>query len=148
VLDRIINILRNNGFTPLDWDCWSDEKSRTVMVVELEECSLPTTKDFSGPPYYTGDRVNDYIAKHVSRGNVGPWIRRDGTLHAIGLRKYCNPIDLLRERWEQYMVAPHLRGVEPRVSLLHNESTMKEDLKEWLSEFIVKRPAWMNCCIH
>ena len=148
VLDRLVKLLRNFDFNPIDWGAWSDEENNVVLAVEVETCHKPYPRLYTGPPYYAGHRVLDYIVKHVRRNSRGPWIRLDGVLLSMRERRYRDAASLIMERYMEFTVAPHFRGLKPMV--LEPVDAMNiglgEDFWVWLKGFIVKRPVWMEYC--
>ncbi len=149
VTDRAVKLAERFGFSVVDWSDWTDEGRIAVIGLEVDECSKEYPKLYQGPPYYSSKRVLDFISKHVFRGSIGPWIRRDGLLLALGPRKYVSIRDLLIDRSWEYMVAPHFRGLTPRVYVLGEDPLDILDLmdKDWVVGFVFKRRDWINCCI-
>ncbi len=149
VMDRVVKVLWNNDFKPVDWSYWSDEEYLGVIGIELEECIRPYYRVYEGPEYYYASRVTSFIEKHIARQSIGPWIRLDGKLLALSKRRFIHVEDVLSERYWEYMVAPHLRGRKPVIYTLNEYLSRVEDreLKRWIIEFITKRPYWMNYCI-
>ncbi len=149
VTDRAVKLAERFEFNVMDWSNWTDEERIAVIGLEVDECSKEYPKLYQGPPYYSSKRVLDFISKHVFKGSIGPWIRRDGLLLALGSRKYVSIRDLLIDRTWEYLVAPHFRGLTPRVYILGEDpfDVLKLMDRDWVVGFVFKRRDWINCCI-
>ncbi len=151
VSDRMAKVLLNHEFEVIDTSIWSDEERKTYILVEVDECEKKYPKLYIGPEFWIRSRVFDYIGKHLERKSLGPWIRYDGKLLALGKRKYSNVIEVLVNRSWEYMVSPHFRGLNPSVRKVDQKLLERYHLEkgvfEWIASFIVKRPFWMEKCI-
>ncbi len=148
VADRAVKLVQRFGFNVMDWSTWTDEMGLAVIGIEADMCSKEYPKLYTGPPYHAGRRVIDFISKHVLKGSIGPWIRRDGTLVALGARKYSSISELLHDRAWEYLVAPHFRGSTPEIHVLGEEPlNFIQGVDEgWLKDFLFKRRDWIDCC--
>jgi len=151
IADRACKVLENNEFKVLDYSVWSDEVSRAFIIYELEECYKSSLRLYKGPPVWVGERVLDYIRKHSLRKSIGPWINKYGELVSLSNRKYTDAVSLLHERSWEYMVAPHFKNTKPIVSIIDcnmlSEIVKTQGVSEWIAEFILKKPFWMEYCI-
>ena len=150
VADRAFKVLRNHDFHAIDYSIWSDEETIAYIVFELEVCVKNYPKLYVGPAFWKKERVIDYIGKHLLRDSIGPWISKDGELLALGKRKYIDAKDVLVDRAWEYLVAPHFRGVKPRVYYVKEvlkELFGKNGVRDWIVTAILKREPWIESCI-
>ncbi|MCY0867775.1 MAG: CCA tRNA nucleotidyltransferase [Desulfurococcus sp.] len=149
VRDTLVKFLANMDFHVVDSSSWSDEDRYCAILVELEDCTLPLFKHYAGPPVVFSERAQNFIAKHLRRG-VGVWIDERGLLNAVTPRRYVDAIQLLAERASEYSVAPHFKDLKPAVRILDSQvlnELSRRGALQWVSEFIMKTPFWMEMCI-
>ncbi len=150
VMDRFVKFASNFGFKPVYYSGWSDERRLCVLGFEFEECVLKEYRFHDGPPYHKIDRVLGFIGKHYDSAYAGPWIDRSGFLRALIARKYRSIYDLIIDRLNEYLVAPDFRGNPPillSIEGLERLYILDEGFREWLVDFVLRRPAWMGDCI-
>ncbi|MET1160173.1 MAG: CCA tRNA nucleotidyltransferase [Thermoprotei archaeon] len=149
IADRAVKVLANHEFYVIDYSVWSDEKEQAIIALEIDFCTKNSPRLYKGPEFWYWNRVQDFIMKHIERGSYGPWISSDGSLLALGKRKYSDVVSLLIDRSWEYVIAPHFRNTRPTVRILDKEylESASGDLREWLEGFIIKRPFWMEKCI-
>ncbi|MEM0380420.1 MAG: CCA tRNA nucleotidyltransferase [Desulfurococcaceae archaeon] len=149
--DRVVKVILNHGFNVIDYNVWSDEKNRAIILLELDECVKNYLKLYKGPEYWSINRVLDYIIKHIEKKSIGPWIDNNGSLVALGTRKFTDIRELLINRAFEYLVAPHFRNNKPIVKIINHENISDfigdDELFQQIQDFIVKRPVWMEKCI-
>ena len=151
IADRVSKVLANHEFYVLDYSVWSDEKTMAVIALEIDSCSKTYPRLYRGPSFWIRGRAMDFIKKHIERNSYGPWISRRGELLSLSKRKYSNVIDLLIDRSWEYLVAPHFKNAKPLIYALDGEAltriTSNREVHSWITEFILKRPDWMEKCI-
>lgn len=151
VRDRVVKVLENYGFRIIYSSCWSNEKDKAVIMVELASTRLSKLKHYEGPPYYASeDRVLKFIRKHLLGGEAGPWINDNGVLEALSPRKYSNAVELLVDKIDEYLVAPDLRRKKPVITSiegLYRLVRIDKDILKWVYDSIVRRRKWLKNCI-
>lgn len=151
VRDRLVKVLENYGFKVVYSNCWSNEKDKAVIMIELASIKLSKLKHYEGPPYYASeDRVLKFIKKHLLEGEAGPWINDNGVLEALSPRKYNDAVELLVDKINEYLVAPDLRKEKPVITSiegLYRLVKTDKDMLRWVYDSIVRRRKWLKNCI-
>jgi len=72
----IVTLLENQEFSVVKSASWSDEKSLNVVLLELEEGTLPSSRRHLGPPVSRAEESASFVAKHLGAKDTisGPWI--------------------------------------------------------------------------
>ena len=72
----LVNLLENNDFNVIRSAAWSDGKSLSVILFELESGQLPGSKRHDGPPVSRLKESASFLSKHLSDASTlsGPWI--------------------------------------------------------------------------
>ncbi len=150
IADRLWKLLKLFDFKPVYYSLWSNEDYLAIIGFELEECILPIYKCREGPPHYVFDRVHSFIEKHYSSSISGPWVGRDGLLKVLTSRKYRFIQDILIDRFKEYLVPPHFRNIKPvivSIEGLYRVYEQEEAFREWIADFVLRKPVWMKYCI-
>ncbi len=150
VMDRFVKIASKFDFRPIYSSGWSDEKIICIIGFEFEDCNLKEYRFHGGPPFYSSERVLGFIKKHCEGSYAGPWINSSGYLRALVRRRYMTIYDLVIDRINEYLVAPDFRGNPPillSIEGLYNMYLVDEGFREWLVDFVLRKPAWMKDCI-
>ncbi len=113
---RLTSILSNAGFRVADISLWSDEHGRAAWCVELESAILPEMELVVGPPFDDFRASQGFVKAYTDR-RMPVWIDEKGRLRAFKPRKHRNALEVLTSLSGEYLVAPHLRGLKPRVRL-------------------------------
>ena len=134
----IIGVLENLGYTVVYSKAATDESTTAIIGVEVfQEKPDPTPR--RGPQPWTGDPLK-FISKTLAQGMpvwIGPgtsirsWRPRPRTLHGE-----------LDARWREYTVAPHFRGLKPRVYQWGRHPHSIDRLVAKLEE---RTPPWTRC---
>jgi tRNA nucleotidyltransferase (CCA-adding enzyme) len=88
-----------NDFKVLRDAVWSDEKTLSVFVFELEQHVLPSVKKHLGPPLKREKECENFLSKYANSGDVvsGPYIE-DGRWVVELRRGFTTAVGLLREK--------------------------------------------------
>ena len=80
---------------------WSDEKTLSVFILELEQRILSGLKKHLGPPLIREKECENFLSKYEDNNIVvsGPYIEEDRWAVEI-YRKYTDVVGLLREKLE------------------------------------------------
>ena len=75
----LVNLLENNDFSVLHSASWSDEHSLNVILLELEQGDLSSSRKHMGPPVSRAAVSASFLRKHMAaKGTIsGPWIEGD-----------------------------------------------------------------------
>jgi tRNA nucleotidyltransferase (CCA-adding enzyme) len=148
-------LVQLNDFNILRDLPWSDEKTLSIFVFELEQSSLPTVKKHLGPPLEKGQECEKFLKKHLDNlGTVsGPYI--EGGRWVVEIRrKYIDACNLLEERLKD---GGRSAGVAEQISqILHKRFKIfvNEEISEiyeknskfakFLTEFLSGKPKWLE----
>ena len=151
----LVTLLENNDFQILRSLAWSDEKSLNVILLELEEAELASSKKHLGPPIHRARESASFLSKHMKnpRTVAGPWI--DGERWAIARkRENTSAVRLLssslksggKEIGVASLFTEHFKN---RPLILQNESigkllTRNEEFAKALRTYLTGRPVWLD----
>ncbi len=151
----LVNLLRSNDFSIIRSISWSDEKSLNVILIELEQDELPSSKRHLGPPVSRSTESASFLKKHLgSKVTVsGPWLeggrwvveKRRGVPSAIGLLKTA-----LKSGGSDIGVASEpARCFRRRVQVLRDESlggliSRNQEFARAMNTLLSGRPAWLE----
>lgn len=93
----LTKLLQANDFQVIRSGSWTNERSLSLILFELESESLPRTKRHSGPPVAKKNESNRFINKHkrATSTAAGPWIE-DQKWIVQNKRQNTSAIQLLR----------------------------------------------------
>jgi tRNA nucleotidyltransferase (CCA-adding enzyme) len=145
-----------NDFKVLRDAVWSDEKTLSIFVLELEQRILPSVKKHLGPPLTRENECENFLAKYAySNGDVvsGPYIE-DGRWVVELRRRFTDAVEFLREKLKEggrntgvaEIVAQALRE---EFKVLVNSGISKvysgnRDFAEFLTDFLMGKPFWLE----
>jgi tRNA nucleotidyltransferase (CCA-adding enzyme) len=145
-----------NDFKVLRDTVWSDEKTLSVFVLELEQRVLPSVKKHLGPPLTRENECENFLAKYaIGNGDVvsGPYIE-DGRWVVELHRRCTDAVEFLREKLREggrntgvaEIVAQALRK---KFSVLVNSEIFRvysgnRDFAEFLTDFLRGKPFWLE----
>lgn len=94
----LVNLLQGSGFSIIRSQTWSDERSISIILVELEQAIQPNSRIQLGPPISRVPESASFLAKHMRdrRTVAGPWIAGD-RWSVQKERPFPSAVDLLRE---------------------------------------------------
>jgi tRNA nucleotidyltransferase (CCA-adding enzyme) len=134
---------------------WSDEKTLSMFVFELEHCCLPPVKKHFGPPLEKELECQKFVLKHLNNSGTvsGPYVEDKRWVVEL-CRKYVDACDLLRERLKD---GGRSAGVAEQISqtlrqefkiLVNNEivEVYSENMEfaKFLTEFLFGKPKWLE----
>ena len=134
---------------------WSNERSLSVLVFELEQQVLPNIKKHLGPPLEREPECESFLAKYTVNEQVisGPTVE-DGRWVVLLPRKTTDIVALLLDKLVNGgknagvadLIAESIRKklrviVNSEISGVYNENV---DFAVFLTEFLSGRPLWMN----
>ena len=72
-----ITLIKNNDFKIIKDTVWTDEKTLTLFIIELETNTLPRIKKSIGPPLEFEEECNSFISKYANNPSLisGPYIQ-------------------------------------------------------------------------
>ena len=72
----LVNLLENNDFKLIRSAAWTDEKSLSIILFELEQGTLPNSKRHDGPPVSRLKESGSFLERHVRDASTvsGPWV--------------------------------------------------------------------------
>jgi tRNA nucleotidyltransferase (CCA-adding enzyme) len=148
-------LLETNDFCVLRDAVWSNEKSFSVLVYELEAHRLPNTKKHLGPQLERGAECDKFLFKYVGDPNLaaGPYVE-DGRWVVEVPRKYTDAVALMQEKLADGgknagvadLVAKAIAS-EPQILLdrqILKIYTEHSDFAVFLTEFLVGKPFWLK----
>jgi tRNA nucleotidyltransferase (CCA-adding enzyme) len=135
---------------------WSDEKTLSIFVLELEQRVLPSVKKHLGPPLTRENECENFLAKYAIDNRYvvsGPYVE-DGRWMVELRRRYTDAVEFLREKLREggrntgvaEIVAQALRE---KFSVLVNSEISKvysgnRDFAEFLTSFLSGKPVWLE----
>ena len=151
----LINLLQQNDFKILHKAVWTDEKSLTIFILELETHLLPKIKQRFGPPLEFNKQSNAFLLKYSKKPSVvsGPYIQNNRWT-ILTTRNYQNALNLLDEK----LLADHRKiGIPKLISkaikenfkiLIGNEiSTLYQvtpSFASFITGFLIGKPSWLK----
>ncbi len=126
-LDTLRNVLTENQFKVIDIGAWV-KGDRVFIAVQLESKEIGNWYLNQGPPFYEGERAEDFARK-----NDYVWVGEDGRLYAIKRRKNPDAKDLVIKTLK----------FKTRVEI-EDAEWIKEVREEELGRFLAKRPFWLT----
>lgn len=148
-------LLELNDFRVLRDRVWSDEKTLSAFVFELEQCTIPSVRKHLGPPLEREEECENFLTKYLDNGNVisGP-LMEDGRWVVEVPRKYTDAVALLREKLKE---GGKDKGVADLVSKAFQEGfevlingevsevySGNKAFAEFLSDFLDGKPLWLK----
>jgi tRNA nucleotidyltransferase (CCA-adding enzyme) len=151
----LCTLLELNDFKVLKDAVWSNEKSRSIFVLELEQQVLPNIKKHLGPPLEREAECKKYLSKYSNNRSVisGPYIE-DGRWMVELPRKTADAIVLLKEKLvdggKNVGVADLIaKTIQKNLQVLVNSEIFElyeenGDFAEFLSSFLAGKPFWLK----
>ena len=148
-------LLELNDYKILKDTVWSNEKTLSIFIFELEEQVLPNIKKHLGPPLEREAESEHFLAKYAYNENVisGPYIE-DGRWIIEVPRKTTDAVALLKEQLAdggktagvaeliaKSILKNHKILVNDEISELYLENS---DFAEFLTDFLEGKPFWLK----
>ena len=134
---------------------WSNEKSLSIFIFELEDSVLPNIKKHFGPPLEREPECESFLAKYADNKKVisGPFIENDRWMVEL-TRKTTDVAVLLREKLadggKNSGVAELIaKSVPKNLDILVNDQigeayAANSDFAEFVTDFIDGKPFWLK----
>jgi tRNA nucleotidyltransferase (CCA-adding enzyme) len=134
---------------------WSNEKTLSVFMFELEQQVLPNVKKHLGPPLEREAECERYLTKYANNERVisGPYIE-DGRWIVELQRKTTNAVGLFREKLadggKNAGVADLVsKTIQKNFNILVNNEVFKvyegnADFAAFLTDFLSGKPFWLS----
>jgi tRNA nucleotidyltransferase (CCA-adding enzyme) len=144
-----------NDFKVLRDAVWSDEKTLSVIVFELEQHVLPSVKKHLGPPLKREKESENFLSKYASNDAVvsGPYIQ-DGMWVVELRRSFKDYVELLKEKLEDggrnIGVAELIsQAFREKLEILVKSEVIQvydsnREFAEFLTEFLSGKPFWLK----
>jgi tRNA nucleotidyltransferase (CCA-adding enzyme) len=148
-------LLELNDYKVLKDAVWSNEKTISFFIFELEQQVLPNIKKHLGPPLERQAECEKYLAKYARNERVisGPYIE-DGRWIVFLPRKTTNAAGLLKEKLadggKNAGVAELIaKAIQKNLKVLINSEVLEvyktnNELAEFLTEFLLGKPNWLK----
>jgi tRNA nucleotidyltransferase (CCA-adding enzyme) len=150
----LVTLLENNGFSVLKSTSWSDGKELNLILLELEQSTLPKSKRHFGPPISKRVESESFLSKHLrnKRTASGPWI--DGDRWVIQRdRDETSAIELLQRALKSGgrnvgVASEPARNLRKHVEILSGASLGKliaknPEFSRTMNSFLSGRPSWL-----
>ncbi len=144
-----------NDFKILRDAVWSNEKTLSVFVFELEQRELPSVKKHLGPPLKREKECENFLSKYASSNGVvsGPYIENGRWVVQLKHR-FTDVVALLREKLQDggrsIGVAELMsQAFREKLTVLVNSEVVQvykqnESFAEFLTEFLSGKPFWLD----
>jgi tRNA nucleotidyltransferase (CCA-adding enzyme) len=144
-----------NDFKVLRDAVWSDEKTLSAFVFELEQQVLPDVKKHLGPPLEREKECEKFLSKYAHNGDVvcGPYI--EGGRWIVELRrKVTDAVEFLKEKLKDggrnVGVAELIsQAFREKLRILVNSEVVEVylgngEFAEFLTDFLSGKPFWLE----
>jgi len=144
-----------NDFKVLRDAVWSDEKTLSIFVFELEQRVLPSVKKHLGPPLEREKECEKFLSKYASNDGVvsGPYIE-DGRWVVELRRKVMDAVEFLKEKLKdggRNVGAAELisQAFREKLRILVNSEVVEVyqrngEFAEFLTGFLSGKPFWLD----
>ncbi|MCX8153111.1 MAG: CCA tRNA nucleotidyltransferase [Candidatus Bathyarchaeota archaeon] len=151
----LCKLLELNDFRVIRQACWSDEKTLSVLVFELEQRFLSGAKKHVGPPLERIKECDNFLAKYAYASNVvsGPYVEGDRWVVLLQ-RKFIDAVGLLKEKLKD---GGRRIGVAERIACLFREKLeilvnnevidvyqRSSNFAKFLTAFLSGKPSWLE----
>jgi tRNA nucleotidyltransferase (CCA-adding enzyme) len=151
----IRTLLEISDYVVLKNEVWSNEKTLSIFVFELEMQVLPNIKRHLGPPLERETECEKYLAKYGDNEKVisGPYIE-DGRWIVELPRKTTDAVALLKEKLSDggknagvadlvsRIIKKNLRVLaDDQVQAVYEDNN---DFAEFLTDFLLGKPFWLR----
>ena len=148
-------LIELNDYKILKDAVWSNEKTLSIFIFELEQQVLPNIKKHLGPPLEREVESENFLAKYVDNQSVisGPYIE-DGRWIVELPRKTTDAVALLKEKLADggknagvaELIAKSIRKnltvlVKDEIAAVYKEN---HDFAEFLTDFLSGKPFWLK----
>jgi tRNA nucleotidyltransferase (CCA-adding enzyme) len=143
-----------NDFKDLRDAVWSDERTLSVFVFELEQHVLPSVKKHLGPPLEREKECKKFLSKYVHNDGVvsGPYIEAGRWVVELQ-RKVTDAVEFLKKKLKDggrnVGVADLIsQGFREKLRILVNSEVIEVyqrnvEFAEFLTDFLSGKPFWL-----
>jgi len=144
-----------NDFLVLRDAVWSNEKTLSVFVFELEQRILPGVKKHFGPPLKREKECTNFLSKYASNGDVvsGPYLEDSRWVVELQ-RKFTDVVEFLRtnlrDGGRNIGVAELIsKAFREKLEVLVNTEVLEvyrhnKEFAEFLTDFLSGKPFWLR----
>jgi tRNA nucleotidyltransferase (CCA-adding enzyme) len=144
-----------NDYKVVRDDVWSNEKTFSAFIFELEQQVQPNIKKHLGPPLEREEECEKFLAKYVGDRRVlsGPYVEHGQWVVEVP-RKNTDAVALLREKLtdggKNSGVAELIaKAIQKDLKVLVNGEVLKvyvenSDFAVFLTEFLAGKPFWLE----
>lgn len=148
-------LLELGDFTIFRDAVWSDEKSLSVFLFELDQSTLSGVRLHLGPPLERAKECEDFLAKYNSSADAvsGPYISKERWVVELR-RKFHTVAEFLNAKLEgggeNVGVAKLVsKAISSKFEILEDKQVMalcekNSDIAVFISEFLRERPFWLK----
>jgi len=148
-------LLKNNDFKILRDLVWTNEKTLTAFIIEVETCTLPRIKQHIGPPLEFKEECTLFLSKYSKNTSVysGPYIQNNRWVILLD-RIYNNAKILIDEKLitnnqNLGIPKPILRALKQKCNILVNYEIANTyqnnvDFAALISSFLEGTPSWLK----
>jgi tRNA nucleotidyltransferase (CCA-adding enzyme) len=148
-------LLELNDFKVLRDAVWSNEKSKSIFVFELDQNVLPNVRKHLGPPLERAAECEKFLAKYMQNLKVisGPSIE-DGRWIVELLRKNTNAAMLLKDKLadggkDAGVADLIVQLIQKNLKILVNNEVLEvyefnSNFAEFLTDFLSGKPFWLK----
>jgi tRNA nucleotidyltransferase (CCA-adding enzyme) len=148
-------LIQLSGFSILRDLTWSDERTASMFIFELEQRFISLVKKHLGPPLEKKNECEKFLLKHLGSSNTvsGPYIE-DGRWVVEIRRKYTDAVMLLKDKLRD---GGRSTGVAEQVSKKLREGfkifvdeeiigvyKKNSEFAKFLTEFLSGKPKWLE----
>ncbi len=145
-----------NDYKILKDAVWSNEKTLSIFVFEVEQQVLPNVKKHLGPPLEREKECDEFLAKYINNEQVisGPYIAENRWAVLLP-RKYTDIVKLFRGKLADggknagvaELVAESISSKELRILVKGEVAKIyrsNPDFAEFITEFLTGKPFWLK----
>ncbi len=139
-LRKLSNVLSDNGFTVIRRAIYTDNKSKTILIILLDALSISPYALSRGPEPF---RVDD--EKFLSKNRLNPvWMGEDGRWYVLKKRRYSDVVPLILEYALSIVKSPPDVVLDEVLVIPDNigELMRDPDVSLWIREFIEGDGYW------
>jgi len=140
--------LREFGFNPLRWDTYSDYRSSSLLLFELQSLDIPEQYLHMGPYPYDERHETSFLRENLPK-SIYVWITREGRWVALKRRELTNAVTALEKVLQDVEIIPGgIRGeVSETARVLGTEDLPEaarriEIVKPSISDFLGRKEFW------
>lgn len=131
------------GFSVVNCDCWTDERTKAAVACRTEEKILEPLSLVVGPPFMLRENSLKFIEKYLLSPMSGPWIEESGRLISVSIRKNRSPLQVIEETLDSILPVDLRTGKRKVYRLTRDKLLSSSDFGKWLKLFCLNKPKWL-----